>query len=294
MKKLNCKQEASTCKQKSHIQKKVKNTGSRRKILEKLYFWAFVFIFEFISRNFGSGPGEEFPCQPTPPKFRGWQFHPLNLGGGPLKTLQNKGLRTLHPQHLGGKMAPPKFRGLWAYKVFGFFWGISRFREGAHREKLTVRKLINNEKYFFHRLCPLWTVKNWRKPRKIGTKPWKNRHQKSTIFSPLVTPDVPQSEVTATNFYDSGGSLGEELGEELGEIFWAFSCFICCAEWPTDLLPKFLPIYHSMSCGWNLKISSPRASGVWVFSPLAFHRLRLLEGCGFPDPCSWSGVSQLY
>ena len=53
------------------------------------------------------------------------------------------------------------------------------------------------------------------------------------------------------------------LGEELGEIFCAFSCFICCAEWPTNLLPKFLPIYHSMSCGWNYKISSPRASGVW-------------------------------
>ena len=27
--------------------------------------------------------------------------------------------------------------------------------------------------------------------------------------------------IAATNFYDSGGSLGEELGEELGEIFCA-------------------------------------------------------------------------
>ena len=27
------------------------------------------------------------PCQPIPPKFRGWQFHPLNLAGGPQKTL---------------------------------------------------------------------------------------------------------------------------------------------------------------------------------------------------------------
>ena len=64
------------------------------------------------------------------------------------------------------------------------------------------------------------------------------------------------------NFYDSGRSLGEESGEELGKTFRAFSWFICCAERPTNLLPKFLPIYHSMSCGWNFKISSPRAYGV--------------------------------
>ena len=46
----------------------------------------------------------------------------------------------------------------------------------------------------------------------------------------IFMPDFPQSETAATHFYDSGGSLGEELGDELGEIFWAFSCFICCAE----------------------------------------------------------------
>ena len=38
--------------------------------------------------------------------------------------------------------------------------------------------------------------------------------------------EIPQGELAATNFYDSGGSRGEELGEELGEslaeIFWAF------------------------------------------------------------------------
>ena len=42
-----------------------------------------------------------------------------------------------------------------------------------------MKKIINNEIFFFHRLCPLQTVKNRRKP-------WKNRHPKSTIFSPLV------------------------------------------------------------------------------------------------------------
>ena len=29
----------------------------------------------------------EIPCQPTPPEFGGWQFHPLNLRGGPQKTV---------------------------------------------------------------------------------------------------------------------------------------------------------------------------------------------------------------
>ena len=28
-------------------------------------------------------------------------------------------------------------------------------REGVNREKLTVKKLIDNEMFFFHRLCPL-------------------------------------------------------------------------------------------------------------------------------------------
>ena len=37
-------------------------------------------------------------------------------------------------------------------------------REGANREKLTVKKLIDNEMFFFHRLCPLQTMKNRRKP----------------------------------------------------------------------------------------------------------------------------------
>ena len=34
-----------------------------------------------------------------------------NDKGGPQKTLQNKGFRTLHPVNLGGEMAPPKFGG---------------------------------------------------------------------------------------------------------------------------------------------------------------------------------------
>ena len=32
---------------------------------------------------------------------------------------------------------------------------LQEVREGANREKLTVKKIINNEMFFFHRLCPL-------------------------------------------------------------------------------------------------------------------------------------------
>ena len=34
-------------------------------------------------------------------------------------------------------------------------WQLPCYREGANREKLTVKKIINNEMFFFHRLCPL-------------------------------------------------------------------------------------------------------------------------------------------
>ena len=87
-------------------------------------------------------------------------------------------------------------------------------------------------------------------------------------WTKFLTPDFPQSEIKATIFCDSGGSLGEELGK----MFCAFPCFICFTEWRTNLLPKFLPIYHSMSCGWNVKISSPRASGVW--GPQSFQKTK--------------------
>ena len=52
-------------------------------------------------------------------------------------------------------------------------------REGVNREKLTVKKLIDNEMSFFHRLCPLQTVKNRRKP-------WKNRHQTVKKSAPKI------------------------------------------------------------------------------------------------------------
>ena len=45
---------------------------------------------------------------------------------------------------------------------------------------------------------------------------------------------------------DSGRSLGEELGEILDEIFWAFSCFICCAEGSTKISPQTPPDLSSL------------------------------------------------
>ena len=57
--------------------------------------------------------------------------------------------------------------------------GCVSFREGANREKLTVKKLIDNEMFFFHRLCPLQTVKKRRKP-------WKNRHQTVKKSAPKI------------------------------------------------------------------------------------------------------------
>ena len=46
-----------------------------------------------------------------------------------------------------------------------------KFREGANREKLTLKKIINKEILFFHRLRPLQTVKKSAPNREeIGTK----------------------------------------------------------------------------------------------------------------------------
>ena len=66
-----------------------------------------------LGKAMGKGEGNK-PCQPRPPKFRGWQCHPLNLGGPPRrKHCKTRVFRTLvrEPLNLGGGMAPPKFRG---------------------------------------------------------------------------------------------------------------------------------------------------------------------------------------
>ena len=43
-------------------------------------------------------------------------------------------------------------------------------------------------------------------------------------------PEIPQSEIAATNVFSAGEKPGEKLGELLGEILRVFSCFAHCAE----------------------------------------------------------------
>ena len=115
-----------------------------------------------------------------------------------------------------------------------------------------------------------------------------------------LTPDIPQSEIAATNIYDSGcaeswmtdqifspnfrdgektkikfavfeggGVGGREkdclkalvfLGNATKQIWiWKFDCRGILLSWRRLL--KFLRICHSMWCGWNIRMSSPRASG---------------------------------
>ena len=68
---------------------------------------------------------------------------------------------------------------------------------------------------------------------------------------------IHQSKIAARYFYDSGRSLGEELGK----IFCAFSCFICCVEWPTNPLPRFLWVCHSVF--WWLKYQNFISANFW-------------------------------
>ena len=77
--------------------------------------------------------------------------------------------------HLSDRTTAKRMSSVWA-----------TYREGANREKLTVKKLIDNEMFFFTVYVPYKPWKIGVNREKIGTKPWKNRHQKSTIFSPLV------------------------------------------------------------------------------------------------------------
>ena len=77
---------------------------------------------------------------------------------------------------------------------------------------------------------PLSSRRITEKRRKTKTKRKRKRRKKkkkkgnfsepieSQGILAIVTPDIPKSEIAATFFVDSGGSLGEELGEILGGI----------------------------------------------------------------------------
>ena len=86
-----------------------------------------------------------------------------------------------------------------------------------------------------------------------------------------VTPDIPQSEIAATNFFDRAKSWAKNWAKNWAKFWTKFSghfrASFTVQNDPPKFLPKLLPIYHFMSCygscGWKLKISSPRASGAW-------------------------------
>ena len=54
---------------------------------------------------------------------------------------------------------------------------------------------------------------------------------------------------------------GRKSGRRIGRNFLRIFVLHLLCRMATNVLPKFLPIYHSMSCSWNFKISSPQASG---------------------------------
>ena len=66
-----------------------------------------------------------------------------------------------------------------ALVFFFFFWLCRKSREGANREKPTVKKIINNEMFFF-------TVYVRYKPWKIGVNGEKSRHQTVKKSAPKI------------------------------------------------------------------------------------------------------------
>ena len=112
--------------------------------------------------------------------------------------------------------------------------------------------------------------------------PWKAYRNLFHLF----TADIPQSEIVATNFYDRAKSWAKNWAKNWAKFWTKFSghfrASLAVQNDPPKFLPKFLPIYHSMSwhgsCDWNLKISSPRASGVWGAQPkFSFQKKRIFK-----------------
>ena len=99
--------------------------------------------------------------------------------------------------------------------------------------------------------------------------------------SPMAFPNVYAWHSPERNcgdkFFWPGEILGEELGEILDDIFSAFSCFICCAERPTQ---NFSP--NSSQFITPCLVTAP------VTEISKFH-LRELLGLGVPNNVCWLG-----
>ena len=91
----------------------------------------------------------------------------------------------------------------------------------------------------------------------------------ATILS-YITPNNPQSEIAATKFLSSAEVWGKNWTKQwvknwvICEIFWHFRASFVVQNDPPKFLPKFLQIYHFVSCGRKVnKNTSPRSFGAW-------------------------------
>ena len=85
------------------------------------------------------------------------------------------------------------------------------------------------------------------------------------------------------NFFDRAKSWAKNWAKNWAKFSGHFRASFTVKNDPAaKILPKFLPIYHSMSChgscDWNLKISSPRASGAWGAQLIGCSRVSLKFG----------------
>ena len=91
----------------------------------------------------------------APQEFRNWRVkeNPPTLCqpfANPSPTLRQPFLPTFSANPL-----VPWTPGTCLETRVNVFLGRAEAREGVNREKLTVKKIINNEMFFFHRFCPL-------------------------------------------------------------------------------------------------------------------------------------------
>ena len=81
---------------------------------------------------------------------------------------------------------------------------------------------------------------------------WRGPSKRQLRPDPHLMPDIAQSEIAATNFYDRARFWAKNWAKNWAKFWTKFSGHFraSCAVQndPQKLLPKFLPVYHSMSC----------------------------------------------
>ena len=110
-----------------------------------------------------------------------------------------------------------------------------------------------------------WRSSPWVRPLKRGPTKESGARFEARFF----TPDIPQSEIVATNFYDWAKSWAKSWAKKLGEIsdeiFWTFSRFIRRAERPTKISPQIPPSLslHVLSRLLGLKSQNFISASFW-------------------------------